>query len=264
MPNTSGPRRPVRQRARLIGVALATSVLAASGAGAQPTAPSLSLSEALSRAATSDPSRSAREARILAGQAGVRQADVRPNPSLGVDLENFAGTGAVSLLDRTEATVSYQQTLERGGKRQARTSLARSHLAVTRWRGLVRALDTLRDVQVAYAEALGAEADLVIAEARLIAVQSAQRDVERRVKNARDPLFAGSRAEAVTAQAEISRDAARAAAEAARARLAAYWAGGANYSRQRSYPRPMSPTCNCSPPSVMRPSRQSGLSRPRR
>ena len=230
MPNTSGPRRPVRQRARLIGVALATSVLAASGAGAQPTAPSLSLSEALSRAATSDPSRSAREARILAGQAGVRQADVRPNPSLGVDLENFAGTGAVSLLDRTEATVSYQQTLERGGKRQARTSLARSHLEVTRWHGLVRALDTLRDVQVAYAEALGAEADLVIAEARLVAVQSAQRDVERRVKSARDPLFAGSRAEAVTAQAEISRDAARAAAEAARARLAAYWAGGASYS----------------------------------
>ena len=85
MPNTSGPRRPVRQRARLIGVALATSVLAASGAGAQPTAPSLSLSEALSRAATSDPSRSAREARILAGQAGVRQADVRPNPPVLID-----------------------------------------------------------------------------------------------------------------------------------------------------------------------------------
>ena len=66
--------------------------------------------------------------------------------------------------------------------------------------------------------------------ARRVAVQSAQRDVDRRVKSARDPLFAGSRAEAITAQAEIARDDARSAAEAARTRLAAYWGAGPNYS----------------------------------
>jgi len=229
MPIFPGACPPGRIRAWLAATALTASLLAASGAGAQTPAPSLSLSEALSRAAASDPSRPVLEARILAGEAAVRQAGVRPNPSPGVEFENFAGTGGYALLDRTEATVSYEQTLERGGKREARTGLARSQLDVARLRGAVRTLDVLRDVQVAYAEALAAEADLVIAEARLIAVQSAQRDVIRRVKNARDPLFAGSRAEAITAQAEIARDEARAAAEAARARLAAYWGAGPNF-----------------------------------
>lgn len=230
MPTIPGVRRPPRARAWLAGAALTASVLAASGAGAQSPAPPLSLSEALSRAAAFDPSRAATDARVLAGEAAVKQAGLKPNPTLGLELENFAGTGAYSLVDRTEATVSYQQTLERGGKREARTGLARGQLEVARLRGAVRSLDVLRDVQVAYSEALAADAELMIAEARLIAAQGAQRDVDRRVKSARDPLFAGSRAEAVTAQAEIARDEARAAADAARARLAAYWGAGANYS----------------------------------
>lgn len=230
MPPISGLGRPWRALAWLAGLSLAASLSAASGAGAQTPGQTLSLPEALSRAAGFSPGRAASEARVVAGEAAVRQAGVRPNPSLGVELENFAGSGAYSLVDRTEVTVSYQQTLERGGKREARTGLAQRQLDVARLRGAVRALDLLRDVQIAYAEALVAEADLVVAEARRVAVQSAQRDVDRRVKSARDPLFAGSRAEAIAAQAEIARDDARSAAEAARARLAAYWGAGPNYS----------------------------------
>lgn len=220
-----------RARSRLaVPATIAVLLLASPTPAFAQAVPTLTLDEALSRAAGSDPGRAALEARIAAGQAAVRQAGVRPNPSLGFELENFAGSGAYSVLDRTEATVSYQQTLERGGKREARTGLARSQLDLARLRGAIRSLDVLRDVQVAYAEALAAEADLVVAEARLIAVQSAQLDVDRRVKSARDPLFAGSRAEAITAQAEIARDEARMAIEAARARLTAYWTAGTNYS----------------------------------
>ena len=47
---------------------------------------------------------------------------------------------------------------------------------------------------------------------------------------ARDPLFAGSRAEATTAQAEIERDQARVAARDARAVLARFWGGGPDFS----------------------------------
>ena len=214
MLSISGACRPPQRCGWLACAALIASLLAASATRAQSPAPPLSLSDA----------------RVLAGEAVVRQAGLKPNPSLNVELENFAGTGAYSLVDRTEATVSYQQTLERGGKRSARTGLARSQLEVARLRGTVRSLDVLRDVQIAYAEALAADAELVVAEARLVGAHSAQRDVDRRVKSARDPLFAGSRAEAVTALAEIARDEALAATEAAHARLAAYWGAGANYS----------------------------------
>lgn len=189
----------------------------------------LGLDDALVRASGADPSAAGWDARFAAAQAGVRQAGVKPNPSLGLELENFAGSGAYSMLDRTEATLSYQQTLERGGKREARVGLARASAEVIRRRRDIWRLDLLRDVQVAYAEALTAEADLLITEARLIAAQSAQADVARRVRAARDPLFAGSRAGAITAQAEIERDQAKATAQNARAVLARFWGGSADF-----------------------------------
>ena len=228
MPPIYRGRRLRRIRIWLARTTTAVGLLLACGAVAETSAPTLTLSEALARAQAFDPGRPVLDARVSAGEAAVRQAGVRLNPSLDIELENFAGTGVYALADRTEATVSYQQTLERGGKRQARTGLARSQLEIVRLRGTVRALDLLRDVQVAYVEALAAEADLVIVEARRVAVMSAQRDVERRVKSARDPLFAASRAETVTAQVEIARDEARTAAADARTRLASFWNGGAN------------------------------------
>lgn len=221
------PRRRARARPGLPAMAALFLVLTtAAAASAQAVLPPLDLSEALSRAASADPGAAGWDARLAAAEANLRQAGVRPNPSLGVELENFAGTGAYAILGRTEATLSYEQTLERGGKREARTGLARAQMEAARRRREVRRLDLLKTVQLAYAEALAAEAELLIAEARLLAAQGAQADIDRRVRSAKDPLFAGSRAEAATAQAEIERDQARAAAEDARATLARFWAGG--------------------------------------
>lgn len=221
------PRRRALARPGLASLAaLVLSLMAATAACGQPTPPPLDLAEALSRAADADPAAPGWNARLSAAAANVRQADVKPNPALGLELENFAGTGAYGLLDRTEATLSYEQTLERGGKREARTGLARAQLEAARLRRTVRRLDLLKEVQVAYAEALAAEAELLIADARLLAARSAQVDIDLRVRSAKDPLFAGSRAEAATAQAEIERDQARAVAEGARATLARFWGGG--------------------------------------
>lgn len=205
--------------------------LAASGSAfAQPAPVPLSLAEAIGRASAADPAAAAAQARREAARAGVRQAGVRPNPTLGLELENFAGSGAYSLLDRTEATLSYQQTFERGGKLSARAERARAEAALVERRSEVRRLDLARDVQVAYADALAADAELLVAEARLIAAHRSQADIDRRVKSARDPLFAGSRAEASTAQAEIARDQAREASRAARATLATFWGAPPDFS----------------------------------
>lgn len=192
-------------------------------------AQSLTLTEALTRAAAADPGRAVVEARGAAAQAAVRQAGVRPNPSIGVDLENFAGIKPYDLLDRVEATVAYEQTFERGGKREARIDRARADIERLRLRGEVARLDYLRDVQTAYAEALAAEAELVVAEARFVSARQYHADIAKRVQSARDPLFAGARAETLTAQAEIARDQAQAAARTARLALASYWDGGDDF-----------------------------------
>jgi outer membrane protein TolC len=54
--------------------------------------------------------------------------------------------------------------------------------------------------------------------------------VEQRVRAARDPLLASARSKALLADAEIALEAARLAELAAKAQLATYWGGDANFS----------------------------------
>jgi len=219
-------RRPARlRRALAIGAALAA--LSAPSIGA---AQSLSLSDALSRVASGDPSVAANAARLRAADAAITQADVRPRDVVGVDVEDFAGTGPYSPLERSQTTAWYERTWERGGKREARIGAARSDLGIAVERNRLRMLDLLAQVQAAWVDALAAEAVISIAEQRLAAAQRVEAETGRRVGRALDPLFAGERARTAVAQARIALDQARETARIARASLAAFWGGTADYS----------------------------------
>lgn len=193
-------------------------------------APVLTLREALIRASGTDPALIASAARERAADAAVRQADVRPNPTLGLTVENLPTIGGGDILGRTETTLSYEQRIERGGDRPARVSLARSQGALVAATARVRRLDRLEQVQRAWAEALAAEAELGIARERLDLAERFQTEVQRRVNMARDPLFAGARAEAELAQAQIDFDQAEIALRVARISLARFWEGPADFS----------------------------------
>ncbi|WP_425998439.1 TolC family protein [Caulobacter sp. DWR1-3-2b1] len=220
-------RAPVRRVAvQTRALLLSAALLAATPAFAQTI---LSLDDALRKTLAVDPAAAGAAARLNASKAHARQADTRPNPSLGVEIENFTGSGPFSKLGRTEATVSYQQTYERGGKRQARTALAQSEIGLAQARAEVRRLDLAKAVQLAFVEVLAAQAQVTVAEDQLMIAQRAEREVSRRVAGARDPLFAGARADAELAQARVSLDRTQANARNARAALVAYWNGAAEF-----------------------------------
>lgn len=200
------------------GVAL---ILAASPMSAQ----SLTMSDVLARAMTEDPTVTVTGAQVEAAEAAARQAGVRPPSVIGVDVEDFAGTGPYSPLNRSQTTVWYERPLERNSKRKARIDAARADIAVTRGRGAVRALDLIEQVQTAWVEAVTAEAAVGIAEERLAIASRLEADVSRRVANAVDPIFARERARTAVAQARIARDQARSNARIARMSLAAWWGG---------------------------------------
>lgn len=221
------PRARPRALRQLAASALALTF--ALGGAAPVLAETLSLQSALARAGAADPALAGGEARLASAEARARQAGLRPNPTVGADLENVAGTGDYGLLGAPEATLYYEQTFERGGKPAARVSLARAELEVVRWRDRAARLDYLRDVQVAWTQAMAAEAEVVIAEARYMAARTAQTDILRRVQAARDPLFAAARAETQTAEAEIALARARTEARDAKLALAALWGGGADF-----------------------------------
>jgi cobalt-zinc-cadmium efflux system outer membrane protein len=215
-------------RSWLLASALAVALpLAASPLAAR--AQSLALNQALARAAQADPNRPAVEARLKAADAGARQAGVRANPVVGVELEDLTGTGPYSLIDRAQATVYYQQSLERGGKREARTALARTEVDLVRLRHQTKVLDLLEEVELAWVEALAAEARVRLARTRLDIAERARGEVDRRVKAARDPLFAGARADAQVAEARIALSQAQMTADTARRTLAGYWNGGVDF-----------------------------------
>lgn len=192
-------------------------------------AETLSLNDALSRVARVDPSVAIGAAQRQAAEASVRQAGVRPRDVIGVDVEDFAGTGAFSSIDRSQATAWYERTWERGGKREARIESAHSDVEVAEQRRRLRMLDVLEKVQSAWVGGLAAEAAVPVAEDRLAAATRLEREVARRVQRAVDPLFAHARARTAVEQAQIARDQAVEAARMARASLAAWWGGGANF-----------------------------------
>ena len=180
--------------------------------------------------AASDPTVAANAARLQAAQAAVTQADVGPRDVVGVDVEDFAGTGPYSPVGQSQTTAWYERIWERGGKREARIGAARTEIGVASTRNRLRMLDLLAQVQVAWVEAQAAEAEIMIAQQRLNEAERVEAEVGRRVGRALDPLFAGERARTAVAQARIAIDQARERARIARAALAAFWGGTADFS----------------------------------
>lgn len=189
----------------------------------------LTLDDALLRVATSDPTVAANAARAEAADAAIVQADVRPRDVVGVDFEEFAGTGPYSVLGQPQTTGWYERTWERGGKREARIGAARADIEVISRQNRVRLLDRLMRVQAAWIEALAAEAEIPVAEARLADLKRVELDVVKRVTGALDPWFAAERARTNVAQAEIALDQARETARIARSGLAAWWGGTGDF-----------------------------------
>jgi cobalt-zinc-cadmium efflux system outer membrane protein len=191
--------------------------------------PALGLQDAFARALGETPVLKASDAALQAMEAGVRQADRGLNPSIDFMLENALGTGVYRGLDRTEATLTFNQTLEWGGDREARTQLAVRQSDRTRASGDIALQDLLFEVEVAYVDAQRAAAELRVAEERLTLAREVAATVQRRVEAARDPLLAASRSNTLLAEAQIAVENARMAEVSARERLASFWGGPASF-----------------------------------
>lgn len=200
------------------------------GAAAQ----AVTLSDALTRAADYDPAAPASSARIQAAKSGVDQAGMSPNPVLGVEVEDFSGSGRYARFGQSQVTLYYEEMWERGGKREARTDVASAELALAQGRGTLKVLDLAAQVQAAWVEALAAQAAIASAEERFTVAQQLEREVARRAAHALDPVYVRERMRTGVAQARIARDQAMEAARIARIALAAHWGGNADFTLEQT------------------------------
>ena len=185
----------------------------------------LSLDQAVARATASTPVERAGQAAVAAAQAGRRQADVRPNPSVIVQGDNLFGTGQYGVLRQAEISAVYSQPIERGGKREARVGLAEGEISVAEASARVARLELAADVERAFLDVIIADDSVQIANMRATIEQGMQSEALRRVRGYKDPLFVETRAAARVAQARIEQEAAAQRQKSSRAALAAFWGG---------------------------------------
>jgi cobalt-zinc-cadmium efflux system outer membrane protein len=211
---------PDRLSLRLLACAASVTALVAPAC-----ASTLTLAEALDRAARGHPALRALPFDERGAAARITQAGLPPNPELVVSLENFAGTGAARGARGLEATVEAHQPVERGGKRMRRIRLAEQEQLTLIHTSAARRNEVLARTAEAYLAALAADRRASLAETPVRLARETLALVESRLRaGAASPVDA-SRARAAVSLAEGDLARWRSARTTARIALASHWGG---------------------------------------
>lgn len=226
-----------------ISLAALVALLAPAAAFAEP----ITLAEALARAAWSSPTLTVAQAEVAAAEARARQAGFRPNPELGVEVENFSGAGAFDGLDEAESTVSIGQRFELGGKRAARERAAQADVDAARLRLAVARADLDQQVRDAYAEAKADGLRVELAREQFVRADNLQTIATELVDAGREPPLRAVRARTAALEAVGRVRAAEAEYAAAQRGLAALWGGS------EDLPEPTTADTTTAPATVVAP-----------
>lgn len=195
-----GRRRLAALLGGLAGVALAVP------AWADPAPPFAQLL----RQAQDSPRVKALEADVDRAKGLSEQARARPNPTVSVYGENFAGTSPYGGVGRSETTVQYNQPFEVGGKRSARIAAGEAGVEAARARA--------QQARVAFAYELAlAYVAVEVADQRVAIAEDEVEESQAVLKLANALVGAGKETRLRALQAETELNAARASLEAARA-----------------------------------------------
>jgi cobalt-zinc-cadmium efflux system outer membrane protein len=186
-------------------------------------APPLTLERAVAAALKTNPELRSFAFELRALNARLRQADLRPAPSISVQLENALGTGETSGFKSAEMTLALSQVIELGGKRDARRNAAQAARSSADIDQQARQLDVLADVTRRVIAVVAQQERLRLAGvARSLAEQTVAGS-DRRVQAAKSPHVELDRARISLDHATLAERRAVADLQAARQQLAATW-----------------------------------------
>ncbi len=189
------------------------------GRAAEP----LRLEEAVARAMASNPALAAEAAALRATQARAER-EALPTPYvLGGEIENVAGTGALSGGDSAETTLRISRVIELGGKRAARQALGSAELSQQQHLAATARIDIASRTTARFVEVVADQQRLAYADERVAQAERTRREVATWVAAARNPESDLSAAEIAVAEAELEREHAEHELASARITLAASW-----------------------------------------
>jgi cobalt-zinc-cadmium efflux system outer membrane protein len=117
----------------------------------------ITLRQALALALMKNPELAAFSWEARAREAQALQARLLPNPELGVEMENFGGTGFFGGLDEAETTVQLGQLVELGGKRSKRKRAAALDQDLAGWDYEIGRIQVFTETSKAFVEVLVAQ-----------------------------------------------------------------------------------------------------------
>lgn len=200
--------------------AFCTAVLAQPNAAGEGR--TINLSEALERTVASSPELIAFGYQIEAQEGRVTQSGLRPNPKLGVEVENFMGTGQRSAVDAAETTLSMRWLLERG-KREKRLDASRARVTMLESEATFRRLNVAAKTARLFLECLATQERARQREEAMKLAEEVVSAVDRRVEAGHTPQAELSRAQADLARARLRVEDAQHELRTAYRQLAAQW-----------------------------------------
>ena len=142
----------------------------------------ITLSQALTAALRNNPDIESVTAEIKAQEARAVQAGLLPNPEIGIEVENFGGSGDVSGFDATETTVQISQRFELGEKKAKRMQVASIGREVAQRDYESKRADVFTSVQKAFVGVLSAQERVSLAKGLVTLAEQVLQTVSERVK----------------------------------------------------------------------------------
>lgn len=183
----------------------------------------ITLGGAIDLALRRNPDLGASRYELTAAQARIIQAGLRPNPEVGLELENFAGSGAAEGVAALETTLSLSQVIELGDKRRLRRAAAEADHDLMTIEQRARQLDVLAEVTRRFIETAAAQERLLLAREYSRLAQQTLDTIGARVRSARSPEAEASRARIALTRASLQERQTAAELRSARYALAAMW-----------------------------------------
>lgn len=206
-----------------LGALVSLTVIWAPLASAQ-SAP-LELKDAIARAVAHNPALRGSEYLLQATRAREAQAALMPPMGVGMDLEDFAGTGSMRDTASLQTTLQLSGVLELGGKRTARVLVAERATDIVAIEQEGRRMDLLAQVATRFAEVAARQEQLEVArESSRLAATTVERVTER-IRIGAAPRYELARAEIRLLRARMDERGAEDELASSRVHLAATWGG---------------------------------------
>jgi cobalt-zinc-cadmium efflux system outer membrane protein len=215
-------------KVRIVLLAVTPLLLVSAHASAEPVP---SFPELLRQAQGAAPLLAEGEANVRAVQGRADQVGVRPNPVVALEVENFAGSRPYGGLGQSQTTLSASQTLELGGKRDARLAAGRAQVEAAQAQRRQASADFAYQLALAYVAAEVAQARVALLTQDMDRAQDDLRVAKALVNAGREAELRSVQAQAAVTAVRADIEGARADAQEALGRLSAMVASPSPYTK---------------------------------